>query len=96
VWVWVTKEKKKRKMLHRARVQQHPLWYLQPFLQVQLVAILSPKNLRFELRDPKHAMLIIFINDLNGFWDFYHGTNLGAGTQCRDNCRQEISRPGTF
>jgi len=24
-------------------------------------------------------MFVIFRNNLNGFWDFYHGTNVGAG-----------------
>jgi hypothetical protein len=28
---------------------------------------------------PKHGIIAIFINNLNGFWDFYPDTNLGAG-----------------
>jgi hypothetical protein len=35
-----------------ARVNQHPSWYFHHFVQGLSVAILSPKNNRFELRDP--------------------------------------------
>jgi hypothetical protein len=28
----------------------------------------------------KHAIFLIFRNDLNGIWDFYHGTNRGTGS----------------
>jgi hypothetical protein len=28
----------------------------------------------------KHGILVIFRNGLNGIWDFYHGTNRGAGS----------------
>jgi hypothetical protein len=38
------------------------------------VAILSPKNVRFELRDPNFVMKRIFVtfrNNLNECWDFY-------------------------
>ncbi len=47
------------------------------------MTILSPKTVRFELRDPvlvsEWEVFVIFGNNLNGFWDFYHGTNVGAG-----------------
>jgi hypothetical protein len=40
-----------------------------------------------ELRDYKetlisseHGKFVIFRNNLNEFWIFYHGTNLGAGS----------------
>ncbi len=42
--------------------------------------ILSPKTVRFQIGDPKHGMFIIFRNKLNGFWVFYYGTNLSAGS----------------
>jgi hypothetical protein len=35
-----------------ARVNQHPYWYLHLFAWGLFVAILSPKNDEFELRDP--------------------------------------------
>jgi len=28
----------------------------------------------------KHGIIAIFTNNLNGFWDFYPDTNLGAGS----------------
>ncbi len=42
--------------------------------------ILSPKSVRFQLGDPKHGLLIIFRNKLNGLWVFYYGTNWSAGS----------------
>ncbi len=45
------------------------------------MAILSSKNVRFELKDPnqfKHGIFLIFRNNSNEFWDFNHGTNMGA------------------
>jgi hypothetical protein len=44
------------------------------------VAILSPTNVRFELRDPDFIYNRTFENNLNGFLDFYHGTNKGSGS----------------
>jgi len=47
------------------------------------VAILSPKNVRFELRDPDlifNGAFEIFENNSNEFLDFYHGTNKGSGS----------------
>jgi hypothetical protein len=46
----------------RARLNQHPRWYLHLFERGLLVAILSSKNIRFELRDP----------DLVLEWDIYN------------------------
>jgi hypothetical protein len=55
-----------------------------PFLPRPLEAILSPKNIRFELRDPDLInacdIFVIFRNNLNGFWDFNHGTNMDASS----------------
>ncbi len=40
---------------------------------------LSPKNVRFKLRDPDLVGIIeIFRNNLNAFWDFYHGNQHGC------------------
>ncbi len=47
------------------------------------MAILSPKNVRFELRDPDlifKGAFEIFENNSNEFLDFYHGTNKGSGS----------------
>jgi hypothetical protein len=46
------------------------------------VAISSPKkDLNSEaLILSKPWMFVMFRNELNGLWDFYHGTNMGAGS----------------
>jgi hypothetical protein len=41
------------------------------------------RNGRFELRDLdliKQGIFTIFRKPLNEFWDFYHGTSVGAGS----------------
>jgi len=40
---------------------------LTPIVNAPLMAILSPRNVRFEL---KHQIFIIFINNLNEFWSW--------------------------
>jgi len=60
-----------------ARVNQHPHWYLDLFEWGLLVEILSSKSDRFELIDPD-GIVIVFRNNLNEFWGFYQGTNMGG------------------
>jgi hypothetical protein len=46
------------------------------------MATLSPKNARLNSKTliySKHVIFVIFVNNLNGFWDFYHDINLGVG-----------------
>jgi hypothetical protein len=35
-------------------------------------------------------MFVIFRNNLNRFWDFYHGTNLGVGSSKAASPRQKV------
>ncbi len=66
-----------------ARVTQHPQWCFHIFERGLLVAILSPKTLDLNSKTQiqyKHGIFVICRNNLNGFWDFYHSTNMSAGS----------------
>ncbi len=45
---------------------------------------LNSETLKFQ---SKHGIFVQFRNNLNGFWDFYHGTNVGADVLTRPRCR---------
>jgi hypothetical protein len=60
----------------RARVSQHPHWYPCLFEWEFVVAMLTQKMLDFNSKTLiyfKHGIVVIFRNNLNGFWDFYYG-----------------------
>ncbi len=60
-----------------------PMLGLSPFWARPLIGHIKPKMLDLgseTMIQSEHGIFVIFINNLNGFWGFYHCTNVGAGS----------------
>jgi hypothetical protein len=58
-------------------------WYLCLFIWGLLVTVLSPTNIRFNIKDPiliQAWVFVVFGNNLNEILGSYHATSVGAGS----------------